>query len=332
MKFRLLFFCFLLSCSHPPVKVVPSKTILLADGYDTAVLKVYGTERQPKMQILGDARSATLLTPGLVDGHWEGKLQVGVMPGTVRVRVTSAQRQTVLCFTLRPQVTDSNSDGTPDFLRLEDESDREAFRRWFRYLAEIQYFITPDKRASEITDCSALVRYAYREALQQHDAAWAGSVALPVIPSLPSIHKYSFPHTPVGPDIFRTRGGTYSPADLHNGVFAEFANAATLQVFNVFFVSRDLTHAQPGDLLFYRRDTPHGVSYHSMIFLGPSQVKPDSEIYVVYHTGPDGTNNGEIRRLSVNQLLRFPNPQWQPIAANPTFLGVYRWNVLKAPS
>jgi uncharacterized protein YfaT (DUF1175 family) len=67
-----------------------------------------------------------------------------------------------------------------------------------------------------------------------------------------------------------------------------------------------------------------------MVFLGYSKVKPDSEIYVIYHTGPDGTNEGEIRRLTLAQLLHFPDPQWQAIAANPFFLGVYRWNILKA--
>ena len=33
---------------------------------------------------------------------------------------------------------DSASDGTPDFLRLEDERDRKAFRSWLVWLAEAQ--------------------------------------------------------------------------------------------------------------------------------------------------------------------------------------------------
>ena len=40
----------------------------------------------------------------------------------------------------RPRQSDSFEDGTPDFLRLDDDNDRRAFRRWFTYIAEAQYF------------------------------------------------------------------------------------------------------------------------------------------------------------------------------------------------
>jgi uncharacterized protein YfaT (DUF1175 family) len=66
-----------------------------------------------------------------------------------------------------------------------------------------------------------------------------------------------------------------------------------------------------------------------MIYLGASQFAKDGERYVVYHTGPDGAEPGEIRRLSLPELLLFPEPQWRPIGANRNFLGVYRWNILR---
>jgi hypothetical protein len=66
------------------------------------------------------------------------------------------------------QFTGASSDGTPDFLRLDDPADHEAFRRWFTFLAEVQYFIPAAQRPAEIVDCSALVRYAYREVLRAH--------------------------------------------------------------------------------------------------------------------------------------------------------------------
>ena len=46
-------------------------------------------------------------------------------------------------------------------LRLADESDRAAFRRWFVLLADAAFYQPP----AEVTDCGALVRYAMREAL-----------------------------------------------------------------------------------------------------------------------------------------------------------------------
>ena len=223
------------------------------------------------------------------------------------------------------ELTDSRDDGTPDFLRLENSSDQDAFRRWFTFLAEIQYFTPPSQRPPEITDCAALLRYAYREALRVHDARWSAGSHLALIPALDSVRKYRYPHTPLGPALFRVRSGAWSPADLHSGAFSQFADAETLQRWNTFFVSREIGRAQPGDLVFYRRVTDR-VTFHSMIFLGKSQITPGTAQYVVYHTG------SEIRRVSVDQLLHFPDPQWQPRSTNPVFLGVFRWNILNTGS
>ena len=44
------------------------------------------------------------------------------------------------------ETADSFQDGTPDFLRLDDDADRRAFRRWFTYLAEARYFEAAGER------------------------------------------------------------------------------------------------------------------------------------------------------------------------------------------
>ena len=210
-----------------------------------------------------------------------------------------------------------------DALRLTREADRAAFRKWFTFLAEAQYFMPPRSRPPEIADCSSFVRYAYREALRAHDSVWAAQAQLPLIPALPSVKQYNYPKTPVGPRLFHIAGDRY----------AEFADAETLYRYDVYFVSRDLGRAVPGDLLFYRH--PRGrMPFHTMIVLGHSQISRNStsDIYVVYDTGPDGTDEGEIKRLSTKDLLHFPEPQWQPINQNPAFLGVYRWNILRETS
>ena len=72
--------------------------------------------------------------------------------------------------------------------------------------------------------------------------------------------------------------------------------------------------------------------FHSMIYLGASQVGKDAERYLVYHTGPDSDSPGEIRRPTTDELRRFPEPQWRPLPDNPRFLGVYRWNTLRKTS
>jgi hypothetical protein len=255
---------------------------------------------------------------------WAGCSTSKKEPSTERQRDRTARD-------LRAQLTDSRSDGTPDFLRLEDDADRAAFRRWFTFLAEVQYFTAPSQRPAEITDCAALLRYAYREALRLHDAKWSAGSHLVLVPAIESVRKYHYPHTPLGPALFRVRPGPWLPSDLHENAFAEFADAETLQRWNTFFISRDIEHAQSGDLLFYRRATDHTV-FHSMIFVGRSQITPGSARYVVYDTGPEDSKTDEIRRLSVDQLLHFPDPQWRPEITNPSFLGVFRWNILNTGS
>ena len=68
--------------------------------------------------------------------------------------------------------------------------------------------------------------------------------------------------------------------------------------------------------------------FHVMVFVGPSHFNKES--VVVYHTGPISRDAGEIRRLTLTELLKHPEPRWRPLAGNPHFLGVYRWNLLAA--
>ncbi len=229
---------------------------------------------------------------------------------------------------LRSDNLDSVGDGTPDFLRLDDPADQQAFRLWFTFLAEVQYFNRPAERPKEIVDCAALIRYAYREALRRHDSAWAASARLPLILASDSVRKYSFPNTLLRSALFRVRPGPFVPADINNGAFAQFADAEAINRFNTFFISRNIRAAESGDLLFFRRDVEH-MPFHSMIIIGKSKVQLTSgSIYIVYDTGPTSTQGGEIKRLSMEQLLHYPDPQWQPRATNPSFLGVFRWNIL----
>jgi uncharacterized protein YfaT (DUF1175 family) len=227
-----------------------------------------------------------------------------------------------------PLLADSAGDGTPDFLRLDDPDDQRAFRRWFTFLAELQFFTPVERRPAEIADCAALIRYAYREALHAHDGNWATDAHLTLAPAIPSVARYRYPFTPLGSALFRVKPGPYQPTDTANGAFAQFADAKTLHLLNTHFVSRDLDRAEPGDLLFYRQAADH-MPFHSMIYLGPSQIARDQGRYLVYHTGPDSAGPGEIRRPTVAELRRFPDPDWRPLPENPRFLGVYRWNILR---
>jgi uncharacterized protein YfaT (DUF1175 family) len=319
--------------SVSPIRVEVRPESVLANGYDTAELSVESGSARPVVSVVDgqfDNYSALVKTTELRDGKWHVLIRAGIRPGRVRMRVEAAGRPAAWAeLVLKPDDSDTLRDGTPDFLRLDDERDRTAFRNWFTWLAEAQYFQAPAARSYEITDCAALVRYAYREALHVHDSAWANSEQLPFLPPFDSVAKYQYPVTPLYSSLFRTRPGPFRHDDLADGTFLQFADAKTLWLYNSHIVSRDIGRALPGDLLLYRQESDHPI-FHAMIYLGESQLRPDGRRYVLYHTGPTGKDPGEMRRLTVEELLRFPQPEWRPLDDNESFLGVARWNILRA--
>ena len=219
--------------------------------------------------------------------------------------------------------TDSFADGTPDYLRLRDPADQQAFRRWFTLIADFQAVRPRATVPAEITDCASLLRYAYREALKRHDDTWFLSTGIEIVALPGEIRAWRYPETPLGASLFRVRPGSFEPDDATNGAFAQFADAKTLVERNAYFVSRDVRQAQPGDLLFYRQ-FGQSSPWHSMIV-----TRIAGQPAVVYDTGEDHGKAGELRRVLLPELLDHPQPQWRPLPGNPNFLGLYRWNILR---
>ena len=311
----------------PRVTIQPDR--ILADGYDTSDLFIETTANTPPQIAFSDnVHGVAVLEISRRQGGWHAQVRAGVMPGRIGLRIEfPGYPQATGELTLLPDTRDSAGDGTPDSVRLDDPHDRHAFRRWFTWLAEAQYFEAPSSRPAEISDCSALIRYAYREALRAHDSGWARASGLRVIPAFDSVAKYRYPHTVMDAGLFRVRPGPFRLADVRDGAFLQFADARTLWRYNTHFLSRDMERGLPGDLLFFRQESAR-VTYHSMIFLGASQMKGDGR-YIVYHTGPEGEHPGEMRRLGVEELMQFPQAEWRPVPSNPSFLGVARWNILR---
>ena len=315
----------------PPALVVTiDHDFLPADGSTEARIEIRATDGRDlsglELQALQgrDLAQLTLTSDGPV-AH--AMLRSSVQPGTL-VLQAKAPKLPATKFIVRTALdpADEYGDGTPDFLRL-DEGDRQSFRRWFTFLAESTYVQDPKDRPAEVTDCAALIRYSYREALQSHEGPWANELHLPATPKAASIQKYQYPYTPLAANLFRVEPGPFTPRDLSSNAFAEFADAETLRRFNTYFVSRDLSAARPGDLIFYRQSGEHS-PFHSMIYLGHSYFSP-GEQWVIYHTGPSGKDPGEIRRVTIDDLEQHPDARWRPVPQNPAFLGVYRWNILR---
>jgi hypothetical protein len=72
----------------------------------------------------------------------------------------------------------------------------------------------------------------------------------------------------------------------------------------------------------------------------PGGSQQDAGTRVVYHTGHDASQTapedavvarsqvpgaaGEVRLVSIEELLAHPDPAWHPLPHNPRFLGVHR--------
>jgi uncharacterized protein len=232
---------------------------------------------------------------------------------------------------------DSLHDGFPDAARILRPEDRATFVRWLTFLGEAQYYAPSTEARGEIHDCAGLIRFAFRNALMTHTSAWRRSVlaAQPGVAArieneanFGDLQEFTYPDWVLGTDLFRTGAGPLAPGDLANGSFAQFADAATLLHFNTFFISRDVRAASPGDLFFYYQPGQHE-AYHSMLFVGPSYFQPQGADWVVYHTGDINGQAGQVREVEVGMLMKIPDPRWRPLASNPRFLGVYRFELLR---
>ena len=306
--------------------ISPDRAVLPANGYAETKINILAGNYPPSALVWTVAPNAHL-----ADIEMKGSevyLRAGINPGEVTLVARAPgfpTARTNIQLNLDP--TDQFGDGTPDFLRLDSEDDRAAFRHWFAFLAESTYFQPESKRPSEVNDCAALIRFAYRETLRKHDAAWANQWHLPRSPSTSSVKKYEYPHTALAAGLFRTKPGAFAPDDIANGTFTQFADAESLRRYNTHFVSRQLNAARPGDLLFFRQEG-HRMPFHTMIYLGNSYFTDGSD-WLIYHTGSNDDIRGEIRRVTVMELQHHPEFCWRPLPQNPAFLGVYRWNILR---
>lgn len=224
-------------------------------------------------------------------------------------------------------LADTRGDGFPDAAHLTSAADREAFRTWFAFLAESQY----QRRhpLAEVTDCAALARFAFREALLRHTSEWRRQFGQYIPIDAPDVQAYNYPDGVLGTNLFRVRPGAFQPTQLHDGTFRQFADARMLLQANTRLVSRNTAAARPGDLLFFYQPG-HDEPFHTMIFLGTSAYLHDGiQDYVVYDTGEDRGHDGIIKLVPLSVLARHPQPRWRPVEANPAFLGVFRWRILQ---
>lgn len=178
-----------------------------------------------------------------------------------------------------------------------------AFRAWMVRIVREQVDRGPSPRWQH-RDCAGLVRFAVTEALSTHDARWMRANGIATSRLLP-------------PEL----GLTAEQAGLRNrwlqadGTVGHFVTALALVQHNSRLISRDVNHAQPGDLLFY----DHGDAQHLMVWMGS---------HIAYHTGTVTPADNGLRNVGIRQLMNWKDTRWHPSADNPNFAGVYRLSFL----
>ena len=119
----------------------------------------------------------------------------------------------------------------------------------------------------------------------------------------------------LGENIFRTRAGEASDP----GCFGSFADAETLARFNTKFISRSLSDARKGDILFFRIEAKGRVQFHSMIVADSC----GEGAMLIYHTGKDDV----IKRVDAGYLRG--SGAFDPDPRNERFLGIFRFSILE---
>jgi uncharacterized protein YfaT (DUF1175 family) len=258
----------------------------------------------------------TLIISRSADSH------VSPLPSPAR------ETRSAIATRTEPDLTaDLDHDGLPDITELRSFNDRENFRRWFTWLAEMQFYKFSDEWNPEQRDCAGLVRFAWREALRTHDRSWFQRMGEDYKSVAPDV-SVKLGSEPLGEKLFRTAPGNYRTSDLAAGKFSEFADAQTLKLFNATFVSRNRAEAKPGDLLFFYQPYVQKFPYHVMIFLGDAWLANEGENdWVVYHTGAAPENGGAVKKVRLAVLDHHPNARWRPTVGNSNFLGFYRLKV-----
>lgn len=342
-----------LSCGGPPeaLELAPSKTRLVASGMDMTRVNITATTASGRvarsfsgvvsLSLTGEGAELMTERKLVLDrGRGEAMLMSTLTPGGV---VLSAEADGIkgdeVSFVIEPDYRDSDSDGFADVMELFGDTDRLNFRRWLCAVAESQVY-EKNRRWSDITtDCAGFVRFAYIEALKVHDEAFFAGYSALASPSSPDVKKYNYPDVPlVGTAVFRTEDGAFSPSDIEEnaGVFSKSATAGVLLEHNVTYLGKSDAAVLPGDMLFFFNPDNPRMPYHAMIYLGEWGAEADEETgeftgeqdWVVYHTGPRESDEGEVRKVRLKTLLEHPDPRWRPVNENDHFLGYYRFRIL----
>ena len=184
----------------------------------------------------------------------------------------------------------------PEILLDAEQSRR--LRAWITLIVAAQLRAGPSPRWQH-RDCAGLVRFAVRESLRRHDAAWVRAnglqgVALPQDAVLSSAQ----------------RAALRDWVDI-DGQRQAYVGALALVQANCRLLGKQLTQAEAGDLLFFDQ----GDDQHLMVWMGS---------YIAYHTGTETASDNGLRAVAPRRLMNWEDTRWRPVPENSNFIGIYR--------
>ena len=315
----------------PRVSLAPLQ--LTADGYDTATLTIDEPSPGAPAIAIEPAHAATVHDLSATDHGWQAQIRAGVTPAIVAVRVIDSGKAagaSPLVNQPRPQrfrrrrharfpppgrsatTSASSAAGSPSWPRCSTSSPPE--RRPPKSSIAPRSSATPIAKPSAST--TALGHRRASAAL-----AW-NPVRREISLSVHAAGRESLP---------RDAGPIPSGRPHDRRLRAVRRRQDACSFCNTHFVARDVDRALPGDLLFYRQETDH-MPFHSMIYLGPSQIRKDAGALPGLSHRPRRARPGEIRRLSTGRTAAFSGTRLAAARRQSRFLGVYRWNILRKTS
>lgn len=187
-------------------------------------------------------------------------------------------------------------------VRLSQAQSR-AFQAWMLRIISAQLERGPSPRWQH-RDCAGLVRFAVNEALSPHDAKWLRANGIATDRRLPPELELNAAQAALRNRWVQT-----------GGQVGHFVTALVLVQHNSRFIAREVSQAQPGDLLFFDQ----GDDQHLMVWMGER---------IAYHTGTVTPDDNGLRAVDTKQLMTWKDTRWQPVASNPNFAGIFRLSFL----
>lgn len=230
--------------------------------------------------------------------------------------VFTTEKGSKIALTFYKITVDSDADGYADASEITRQQDRDALRGWMVRIAESQFLRISPAWDVRQRDCAGLVRFAFREALRKHDAAWNSKTGIVLDKNIADVGPFNYPEVPVvGEKIFKISD---APCDDAKS-FSSFADAGTLVTCSMRRVGNSVEDGLPGDCAVFENRRNVEWPFHLMIICGSE----GRDRVLIYHTG-DAQGVKRVKLSYLNNSIDF-----KPADTNPKFLGVYRFKMME---